>query len=124
MFEHKKCKHTWAVISEPCGPGMGFVTCDIFYAANGRTIDEKPRPGICRTMTRPCPRCEGRNLASNPPGSGGGGGVAALTRYQYDVNTVRMVEKRGWGLKWGTGPAMEDWGLEMRFGSGNWCVIM
>ena len=26
-FQHKTCKHVWAVIKTPCGPGMGFTTC-------------------------------------------------------------------------------------------------
>ena len=100
LFKHKTCKHTWGVISEPCGPGMGFSTCDTLYGG----LHEGP-PALYNTKSRPCPRCE-----------------RELHRVQYDPNTVRMVESTGWGFKWGTGPGRDDWGWEMKFRDG--CVIL
>lgn len=125
MFQHRKCKHTWAVISEPCGPGMGFTTCSVFTSAStidGSTIEESSPAAIYRTATRPCPKCErDASLASSR---------RRRTRQQqqlYDLghecmdpNTVRMVSGRGCGFKWGTGPAREDWGWEVKMG----CSVM
>lgn len=99
LFEHRNCKHTWAVISEPCGPGMGFVTCGTF----GSSTAKQP-PRLYRTRTRLCPRCE-----------------RAEGRRYHDPNMVRMVEARGGKVKWGTGPDDHDWGCEIKFGS---CVVL
>lgn len=89
LFQHKTCKHTWAIITEPCGPWMGFSTCDMF--GNGAA---KEPPAIYKTKSRPCPRCDMHEM--------------------YDLNYVRMVEEMGWGVKWGAGPGRDDWGLEMK----------
>lgn len=100
-FYHKNCRHTWATITEPCGPGMGFSLCPSF---SDGTINAAPR--CYRTRSRPCPRCD----------LGG----------QYDRNAVRMVEAMGRGIKWGVGPGVEDWGLDCNLGSstGRICVIL
>ena len=90
-FQHKKCKHMWAVITEPCGPGLGFSTCARMGDGSAR---EAPR--LFRTRGRPCPRCGLRGA--------------------YDLNAVRMVSGMGWGVKWGTGPGKEDWGCEIELG--------
>ncbi|KOS18651.1 hypothetical protein ESCO_000942 [Escovopsis weberi] len=29
-FQHNKCGHTWAVITQPCAPFMGFTNCPSF----------------------------------------------------------------------------------------------
>ncbi|CAI6095728.1 unnamed protein product [Clonostachys chloroleuca] len=96
-FQHRHCKHKWVVISEPCGPGMGFATCDTFRNSNY----VKDMPVLYTTESRPCPRC--CVLAS--------GGC-------YDLNSTRMVESMGWGVKWGTGPAKDDLGFEIKVKDG------
>lgn len=96
-FEHKTCKHVWAVIATPCEPLMGFSTCPSF--GDGSV---KPTPKYLKTRTRPCPRCQL-------------GGV-------YDRNQTRMVEGMGWGVKWGVGPRSEDYGCEVTFPGG--CVVL
>lgn len=99
LFQHKTCKHIWAIIKEPCGPGMGFSTCENFTRG---TVKEPP--AIYNTRSRPCPRCE------REPGR------------VCDANAIRAVESMGWGVKWGTGPEREDWGCEVKFRGG--CVIL
>ena len=79
LFHHQRCGHTWAVISEPCGPGMGFSTCPAF----GSTA-VKRRPRRYETSSRTCPRC---GLRRGMAGCGG----------DYDRNQVRMVEDMGNG---------------------------
>lgn len=96
-FQHKTCKHKWAVVSQPCGPGMGFSTCELF--GNGAA---KEATAMYKTKSRLCPRCDL-------------GGV-------YDRNVVRVVEKMGWGVKWGAGPARDDWGFELKMEDG--CVML
>lgn len=97
-FEHKLCKHVWAMVTEPCEPFMGFSTCPSFCDG---TV--KLTPKYIRTRSRPCPRCDLENV--------------------YDRNQVRMVEAMGWGVKWGVGPGRDDWGCEVKF-SGRTCVIL
>ena len=99
LFRHKTCDHTWAVVSEPCGPGMGFSTCETFGSANVKEL-----PPYYTTSARTCPRC----------GFGKGGDF----HYGYDRNIVRMVMGMGNGLKWGTGPGADDWGCELK------CVVL
>jgi hypothetical protein len=96
-FQQKTCKHIWATITEPCGPGMGFTTCTTF--GDGSLVKDAPK--YYRTEMRPCPRCAGRH---------------------YDLNSVRMVESVGWGCKWGLGPAREDLGCEIKCHDG--CVVL
>ncbi|RDA87341.1 hypothetical protein CP532_2629 [Ophiocordyceps camponoti-leonardi (nom. inval.)] len=93
FFRHRDCKHMWATITEPCGPGMGFYTCRSFEDP-GVT---KARPPVYRTRGRSCPRCgmEGMGEA-------------------VDGNLVRLVERMGWGLKIGVGPDEDDWGVDLR----------
>lgn len=36
-----------------------------------------------------------------------------------------MVTRMGWGIKWGTGPDEDDWGVDVKCGgSKNGCVIL
>ncbi|RDA90145.1 hypothetical protein CP533_0768 [Ophiocordyceps camponoti-saundersi (nom. inval.)] len=88
FFRHRDCKHMWAAITEPCGPGMGFHTCRSF----GDTGVTKDRPPVYLTRGRSCPRC----------------GTEAV-----DGNVVRLVRRMGWGLKIGVGPDEEDWGVDV-----------
>lgn len=97
-FEHKTCKHIWAVVTAPCGPGMGFFTCPFFCDGTA-----KMPPKHIRTRSRACPRCD----------------LAGV----YDRNFLRMVEDMGWGVKWGTGPGKDDWGFEVKCGKGG-CAIL
>ncbi|PFH60626.1 hypothetical protein XA68_10637 [Ophiocordyceps unilateralis] len=92
FFRHRDCKHIWAAVTEPCGPGMGFYTCRSF----GDTGVTKERPAVYRTRSRTCPRC-----APGPP----------------DGNVVRVVERMGWGVKLGVGPDEDDWGVELSYTS-------
>ena len=98
FFQHKECKHTWATVTEPCGPGMGFATCPSMGDGTA-----KDRPRVYATRSRPCPRC---------------GGAA------YDGNAVRMVARMGWGVKLGSGPDEGDWGVDVRFDGGDGCVVL
>ncbi|KAK0392770.1 hypothetical protein NLU13_2265 [Sarocladium strictum] len=100
-YQHKVCRHIWATITEPCGPGMGFFNCSSF--CDGTT---NATPRFYRTKSRPCPRCDLDGV--------------------YDRNTVRMVEAMGRGIKWGVGPDVEDWGIDCNLGSsrGRMCVIL
>ncbi|RCI15320.1 hypothetical protein L249_6386 [Ophiocordyceps polyrhachis-furcata BCC 54312] len=90
FFRHRDCKHMWATVTEPCGPGMGFYTCRSFED----TGVTKARPPVYRTRGRSCPRC--------------GTGEAV------DGNVVRLVERMGWGVKIGVGPDGDDWGVDLR----------
>ncbi|PHH85348.1 hypothetical protein CDD83_569 [Cordyceps sp. RAO-2017] len=102
FFQHKDCRHTWAAVTEPCGPFMGFSTCSSF--GDGVTKD---RPRVYRTRSRVCPRC------------------AACRGATYDANAVRVVERMGWGFKLGLGPDEDDWGVDVRFSErGSGCVIL
>ncbi|KFA46629.1 hypothetical protein S40293_08207 [Stachybotrys chartarum IBT 40293] len=87
-FQHKKCKHVWAVITTPCGPGLGFMTCGTF--GSGMTKDT---PKFYKSRKRPCPRCD--------------------LQGDYDRNNTLMVERMGWGVKWGLGPDENDWGVDL-----------
>lgn len=80
---------------------MGFSNCSTF--CDGKT---SAAPRYYRTRSRLCPRCD----------LGG----------RYDRNTMRVVEAMGLGIKWGTGPDVEDWGVDVNFGSkaGRACVIL
>lgn len=95
-FQHKDCKHIWAVVTEPCGPWMGFSTCR--GIGDGTT---KQTPAFYRTKTRPCPRCAEEDVAGRT----------------YDRNAVRVVDRMGWGVKFGAGPDEDDWGVDVRFGA-------
>ena len=106
FFQHKGCKHTWATITEPCGPGMGFATCP--NIGDGST---KETPRLYKTKTRPCPRCS----ATQPL-------LGAEVVVAYDQNVVRMVGRMGWGFKLGCGPDEDDWGVDIRFSNG--CVVL
>jgi hypothetical protein len=97
-FRHKECKHTWGVITEPCGPGMGFSTCASF----GSSGAVKATPKLYKTKSRPCPRCE--------------------LKAGYDCNVLRMVKDMGWGLKWGVGLDEDDWGFQVTMGKG--CTML
>lgn len=101
LFQNLKCKHSWAIITEPCGPGMGFLTCDTFG-----TSTVKQAPMICLTRARPCPKC-----------------LRDKHGCWSDPNTIRIVESFGSGVKWGTGPKQEDWGCELKFKDGA-CVVL
>ncbi|KND95051.1 hypothetical protein TOPH_00280 [Tolypocladium ophioglossoides CBS 100239] len=100
-FQHKDCKHIWAVVTEPCGPWMGFSTCR--NIGDGTT---KETPKFYRTKMRPCPRC-----------------AEDIVGRMYDRNAVRVVDRMGWGVKFGTGPDEDDWGVDVRFGACG-CVIL
>lgn len=102
FFQHKDCKHTWATVTEPCGPGMGFATCP---SMGDGTTKETPR--LYRTKSRPCPRC----------------GVAAAA-VVYDCNVVRMVSRTGRGFKLGCGAGEDDWGVDVHFARGAGCVVL
>ncbi|KAH7328830.1 hypothetical protein B0I35DRAFT_418469 [Stachybotrys elegans] len=99
FFQHKKCKHAWAVVTTPCGPGLGFSTCGSF--GNGITKDT---PKFYKTRARPCPRCDLHGV--------------------YDRNVMLLVRNMGWGVKWGTGPDQNDWGLDIRMGTSRCCTIL
>lgn len=101
-FHNKTCLHTWAIITNGCGPLMGFSTCPSFVCGAGAT---KERPRFYNTVTRACPRC---NEALGIP---------------YDRNLIRVVESMGWGLKIGAGPDEDDWGVDLR-GTGCRCVVL
>lgn len=108
-FQHKECTHTWAAISEPCAPYMGFTTCPEFTPGGTKMLNTasgkiKPKPKFYKTKTRPCPRCE--------------------LLGQYDRNAVRMVDKMGYGLTMGFDPDGGDWGIDFRLGTSNKCVIL
>ncbi|QPC66057.1 hypothetical protein HYE67_008288 [Fusarium culmorum] len=89
-FKHKKCKHTWVVLTEPCMPYIGLNTCPTFCDGTA-----KDPPKFYNTKSQPCPRCQLHGV--------------------YDRNLVRMVEAMGWGIKWGVGPGRDDWGCEMNY---------
>lgn len=110
-FQHKDCKHMWAAVTEPCGPWMGFSTCASFVTGE----EAKPAPRVYRTRTRPCPRCWcWCGLAR-----------ASCRLHQHDANTVRVVERMGWGVKLGAGPDEADWGMDVRFSArGGRCVVL
>lgn len=101
LFQHKTCGHTWALITEPCGPGMGFLVCDTFGTSTIKTP-----PSICKTKSRPCPRC-----------------LRDQHGWALDPNCVRVVKEFGGGVKWGTGPRQEDWGCEVKCRDGI-CVVL
>ncbi|KJZ73649.1 hypothetical protein HIM_06982 [Hirsutella minnesotensis 3608] len=104
FFQHKQCGHMWAVVTHPCGPGMGFSTCRSF----GDDAAAKEAPRVYRTRARPCPRCaaDGRRAA-------------------YDANAVRLVRRMGWGLKLGAGQDEDDWGVDVRLSErGSRCVVL
>ncbi|PNY28056.1 Uncharacterized protein TCAP_02020 [Tolypocladium capitatum] len=104
-FQHKDCRHIWAVVTEPCGPWMGFSTCR--GIGDGTT---KQTPSFYRTKTRPCPRC-----------------AADMVGRTYDGNAVRVVDRMGWGVKFGAGPDEDDWGVDVRFaarGGACGCVVL
>ncbi|KAF7549459.1 hypothetical protein G7046_g8341 [Stylonectria norvegica] len=52
-FEHKTCKHIWAVVTTPCAPWMGFNNCPSFCDGTA-----KQPPKYIRTKTSACPRCD------------------------------------------------------------------
>ncbi|KAI5466263.1 hypothetical protein BGZ63DRAFT_127536 [Mariannaea sp. PMI_226] len=98
-YEHKVCKHVWAIVAEPCGPFMGFTTCPEFGDDS-----VKPTPQYLTTRSRPCPVCD--------------------LYGQYDRNQVRMVEAMGWGIKWGVGPGAGDFGCEIKLPGRGMCVML
>lgn len=95
-FEHKDCKHTWVIVTEPCGPFIGLNNCPTFCDGTAKAI-----PKYYHTRSRPCPTCDL-------------GGV-------YDRNLTRMVEAMGIGVTWGLGPGRDDCGCSMKLPKG--CVI-
>jgi len=90
-------KHTWAVITEPCGPGMKFTSCDTFRTGGSHL---HPAAKLFKTKSRPCPKCR---------------------PWAFDPYMMRVVDSYGGGIKWGTGPEKDDLGCEVKFGSG--CVV-
>ncbi|PTB65436.1 hypothetical protein BBK36DRAFT_1170170 [Trichoderma citrinoviride] len=104
FFQHKTCKHIWAILSHPCGPLMNFYTCASFCDGAAAGVKTKATPGFYKTQSRACPRCD----------LGG----------MYDRGTVRMVERMGWGLHWGLDPEGGDWAVEVRMGEARGCVIL
>lgn len=115
-YQSKNCKHMWAIISEPCAPFMGFMTCSSFTGGSdtssalvsapiranmkGSAEKLKASPKLYKTKCRACPRCDLHGV--------------------YDANAMRVVEKMGYGLTWGMEPDGE-WGIDLRFGS---CAIL
>ncbi|KAK0656801.1 hypothetical protein B0T16DRAFT_441660 [Cercophora newfieldiana] len=84
----KDCRHRWAEIDEPCGPGMGFSHCP-FLNDNRFTL---PVPEHY-TVTRRCPKCRSSK--------------------KYDKNKFRMIKSVKRGIKIGTGPGKFDLGWEI-----------
>ncbi len=119
-FKHLRCKHIWAVITEPCLPYMGFTNCPSFtgpsiavnpvtgnHVSNIRGGRVKPQPKFYKTRTRLCPHCDLRGA--------------------YDPNVARLVQDMGWGFTWGKDAADPegDWGVDFRLGSTkNACAIL
>jgi hypothetical protein len=79
---------------------MGFSNCPSFTCGDGA----KHMPRLYETLTRICPKC------------------AEASGVGYDWNMVRVVERMGWGVKFGTGPDEEDWGVDVKFSSK--CVVL
>lgn len=119
-FKHLQCSHTWAVVTEPCLPYMGFTNCPSFagpvvavnpvtgnHVGNIRGGRVKPKPKFYKTKTRLCPQCDLRGA--------------------YDPNVARLVHNMGWGFTWGKDAADPEgnWGVDLRLGSAkNGCAIL
>ena len=95
-FQHKTCRHVWAAVTRPCAPYMGFLNCVSFR--DDRTKDS---PKFYKTESRPCPRCSG---------------------VPYDANAVRLVQRMGWGVKFGgDGPDEDNCGVDVKYLG---CVVL
>lgn len=97
-FQHKTCKHIWAVVMVPCGPWKGFSNCDTI--GDGR---EKETPRFYKSLLRPCPLCDLQGM--------------------YDRNTMRVIEAMGWGVTVGL-ESGGDWGMDFRLGSTKGMCVM
>ncbi|KAK0716997.1 hypothetical protein B0T26DRAFT_647829 [Lasiosphaeria miniovina] len=91
------CRHTWARICQPCGPGMGFTTCPSFFGNDGTCMyarrGAKPAPrGPFVVYCEPCPVCDLRGA--------------------YDRNAVRVVVGVRRGVRAGAGPGRGDPGVD------------
>jgi len=86
------CRHKWARVAQPCGPGMGFSTCPWLFGT-GRA---RPQPEAFVARQEPCPQCDL-------------GGV-------YSRNEVRAVVRFRRGFRLGLGPGRRDPGVEVRCG--------
>lgn len=107
FFQHKACKHTWAIISEPCAPFMGFNTCPTFVQGrrtNPSTGNLQSTPKFYKTKARACPKCELDGV--------------------FDSNALRLVEKMGYGMTLGFYPDGGDWGIDLRLGTSRKCIIL
>jgi len=86
-FTDPTCECRWMEVIRPCGPGMGFTTCDSFF-----TGIAKPQPLAFKTTHKACPT---HDLWGN-----------------YDHNVVRRVMGVHRGMRWGSGPNKVDMGVE------------
>jgi hypothetical protein len=93
FFKHALCGCKWAEITAQCFPGMGFTTCPDFDQGVSHV-----NPPYILTESRLCPLHDRRGV--------------------YNRNLVRRVQRIKNGVKWGSGPAEWDSGIEIP------CVIL
>ncbi len=113
---HPLCGCRWLAVAQPCAPGMGFSTCPTFFTGKAKAA---PRGfgtsnAVARAKLTKSPRDQHDSAAA----------VAAAFAWatipcpvhtlgeRYDRNTVRRIVDVRNGMRWGTGPSKDDFGVE------------
>lgn len=114
-YDHPLCGCRWLAIAQPCGPGMGFSTCPTFFSGRARRADRGfgtavLQPSLWEVVTG---RDTHREMHASYAWSAVPCPVHTLGGI-YDRNIIRRILDVQNGMRLGTGPDPQDFGVECR----------
>ncbi|ERS96013.1 uncharacterized protein SPSK_00934 [Sporothrix schenckii 1099-18] len=119
-YDHPLCGCRWLAIAQPCGPGMGFSTCPSFFSGYATRAGygsgssgygtSALKPSVWELFT-------GRDTHRERQAEHAWSAVPCPVHTLggvYDRNYVRRILDVQNGMRLGTGPDPQDFGLECR----------